>query len=163
MRFEALEKKIQTLETLLPKVQALKAAGKKIVTNNGSYDLMHLGHLYGLFEAKAQGDVLIVGLNSDKSVKSYKGESRPINDENMRAHMMAGISAVDYVFLFDEETPLSWLAKIKPDVHTNGAEYGEDCIEREVVEAGGGSIYLLPILEGYKTSMMIDKIRGVTV
>lgn len=159
MTIKSLESKIKTLDELLPIVSDLKAKGKIIVTNNGSYDLMHLGHIHGLFEAKSQGDVLIVGLNSDKSIKAYKGHNRPINDEVMRLHMMAAISAVDYVFLFDETTPLAWLDQIKPNVHTNGAEYGDNCIEKELVEKNGGCIYLLPILDGYKTSLMIEKIR----
>lgn len=159
MTIKSLESKIKTLDELLPIVSDLKAKGHVIVTNNGSYDLMHLGHIHGLFEAKSQGDVLIVGLNSDKSIKAYKGDNRPINDEVMRLHMMAAISAVDYVFLFDETTPLAWLDQIKPNVHTNGAEYGDDCIEKELVEKNGGCIYLLPILDGYKTSLMIEKIR----
>jgi glycerol-3-phosphate cytidylyltransferase len=157
-----LEDKILSLAALVPLVNKLKVSGKTIVTNNGSYDLMHLGHITGLFEAKRQGDVLIVGLNSDKSIKAYKGEDRPVNDEVMRSHMIAAISAVDYVFLFDETTPLDWLAKLKPDVHTNGAEYGDDCIEKEVVEKNGGCIYLLPILDGYKTTMMIEKIKKIS-
>lgn len=161
MRIEALKNKIKTLDELLPLVSSLKAQGKTIVTNNGSYDLMHLGHVHGLFEAKKQGDVLIVGLNSDLSIKTYKGPMRPINDEVMRLHMMAAISAVDYVFLFDETTPLSCLGQIKPNVHTNGAEYGEACIEKDIVEKHGGCIYLLPILDGYKTSAIIEKIRKV--
>lgn len=156
----ALENKIVTLEQLLPLVEKLKSEGKTIVTNNGSYDIVHLGHILGLFESKNQGDILIVGINSDASVRGYKGPKRPINDEYMRARVLAAFSCTDYIFLFDELTPLEWLDKIKPQIHTNGSEYGEDCIERDVVEKNGGKIYLLPMIDGYKTTSIIEKIKA---
>lgn len=159
--YPELENKIVSLSRLLPIVEKLKSQEKTIITNNGSYDIVHLGHIYGLFEAKRQGDILIVGVNSDASVRAYKNPNRPINDERMRANLLAAISCVDYVFLFDDLTPLSWLEQIKPHIHTNGAEYGENCIEREVVEKNGGKIYLLPILEGYKTTAIIEKIKKI--
>ncbi len=158
--YPELERKIVTLDTLLPIVEKLKFEGKTIVTNNGSYDIVHLGHILGLFEAKRQGDVLIVGVNSDTSVRAYKSANRPINDEFMRVRLLAALSCTDYVFLFDELDPLAWLEKIKPNVHTNGAEYGENCIERDTVEKNNGKIYLLPIIEGYKTTNIIEKIRA---
>ncbi len=161
MQIAALENKIKCLDELVPLVAELKQQGKRIVTNNGSYDIMHLGHVVGLFAAKAQGDVLIVGLNSDKSIKSYKGEDRPINDEAMRLRMLAAISCIDYVFLFDEDNPIAWLDKIKPQIHTNGSEYGQDCIEKDVVEKNGGEIVLLPMIDGYKTTNIIKKIQQI--
>lgn len=160
--YPELENKIVSLDSLFPIVDKLKAQGKTIVTNNGSYDIVHLGHILGLFEAKRQGDILIVGVNSDASIQGYKGPTRPINDQRMRSHLLAALSCTDYVFLFDELTPLSWLEKIKPHVHTNGAEYGENCIEREIIEAHGGKIYLLPMVEGYKTTNIIEKIKRIT-
>lgn len=153
-----IERKVKTLDELLPIVEEAKRQGKTIVTNNGSYDIIHIGHVIGLFESKKQGDVLIIGVNSDKSVKAYKGPNRPINPQEMRLRMLAALSAVDYVFAFDETVPMPWLEKIKPDIHTNGAEYGEECIERETVEKNGGRIHLLPMIEGIKTTMLIDKI-----
>ncbi len=159
LNYPELEKKIVSLETLLPIVQQLKSEGKTIVTNNGSYDIVHLGHILGLFEAKQQGDILIVGVNSDFSVKSYKGPDRPINDEKMRSHLLAALSCTDYVFLFDDLDPRDWLNKIQPHIHTNGAEYGENCIEREVVESHGGKIHLLSMVDGYKTTNIIQKIK----
>lgn len=158
--YPELENKIVTLDALLPIVEKLKSEGKTIVTNNGSYDIVHLGHILGLFEAKRQGDILIVGINSDASVRAYKSPKRPINDEYMRVRLLAALSCTDYVFLFDDLDPLRWLDKIKPHVHTNGAEYGENCIEREVVEKNNGKIYLLPIIEGYKTTHIIEKIKA---
>lgn len=157
--YPELENKIVSLETLIPIVQQLKSEGKTIVTNNGSYDIVHLGHILGLFEAKQQGDILIVGVNSDCSVKSYKGPNRPINDEYMRSHLLAALSCTNYVFLFDDLDPRGWLQKIQPHVHTNGAEYGENCIEREVVESNGGRIHLLSMIKGYKTTSIIEKIK----
>lgn len=159
MNYLELENKIKTLDELKDLSFELKQQGKVVVTNNGSYDIMHLGHIYGLFNAKAQGDILIVGLNSDQSIKSYKSIHRPINDESMRLRMLAALSCVDYVFLFDDTTPMSWLKIIKPQIHTNGAEYGTECIEKELVESQGGKIHLLPMVEGYKTSLIIDKIK----
>lgn len=156
----ALENKVKTLEQLLPIITAAKASGKTIVTNNGSYDIMHLGHVEGLFFSKQQGDLLIVGVNSDASVKAYKDPSRPINDEHMRARMLAALACVDYVFTFDDTTPISWLDQIKPDIHTNGAEYGDDCIERNCVESHGGKVVLIPMINGYKTTAIIQRIRN---
>lgn len=157
--YPELENKILTLDKLIPLVEKLKLEGKIIVTNNGSYDIVHLGHILGLFEAKKQGDILIVGVNSDISVKAYKNPNRPINDEKMRIRLLAALSCTDYVFLFDELDPLAWLEKIKSHIHTNGAEYGENCIERDTVEKHGGKIYLLSMTEGYKTTNIIEKIR----
>jgi len=159
--YPEIENKIVTLETLIPLVEKFKAEGKTLVTNNGSYDILHLGHILGLIESKRQGDVLIVGVNSDASIKQYKDRKRPINDEKMRIRMLAALSCVDYVFLFDETDPRAWLEKIKPHIHTNGAEYGTNCIEKEVVEKNQGKIYLLPMIEGYKTTRIIEKIRSL--
>lgn len=159
MSIRALEKKVKTLEQLVPIIAELKQQGKTIVSNNGSYDIMHLGHIEGLFYAASLGDVLVVGLNSDKSIQAYKSIHRPINDQNMRVRMIAALACVDYAFIFDETTPLSWLKALQPQIHTNGAEYGSECIEKPVVESYGGVIELLPMVEGYKTSSIIEKIQ----
>lgn len=153
-----LEAKIKTLDELVNLADRFRQDGKTIVTNNGSYDIIHIGHIIGLFESKKQGDLLIIGLNSDKSIREYKGPGRPINTEEIRLRTIAAISCVDYVFTFDETVPMPWLEKIKPDVHTNGAEYGEDCVERDAVERNGGRIHLLPMIKGIKSTMLIDKI-----
>lgn len=159
--YPELEEKILTLDALLLRVADLKKHGKTIVTNNGSYDIIHLGHILGLFEAKQQGDILIVGINSDASVRGYKNPHRPVNDENMRARAIAALSCTDYVFLFDDLDPRVWLDKVKSHVHTNGAEYGENCIERDVVEKNGGKIHLLSMTAGYKTTAIIEKIKAL--
>ena len=108
----------------------LRAKGKRLVTVNGSFDLLHAGHLYILEQARRQGDVLIVGLNSDASVRAHKGPTRPIVSERQRAQMLLALRMVDYVHIFDEPDPIAFLSEINPDVHVNGAEYGENCIER---------------------------------
>lgn len=161
MKYKMLEDKIKTIDELDSMADQWRRQGKSLVTNNGSYDIMHLGHVYGLFEAAQQGDVLVVGLNSDSSIKQYKSKDRPINDQAMRLRMLAAISCVDYVFLFDDTTPMSWLSRLRPQIHTNGAEYGSECIEREVVEAHGGQIYLLSMVPGYKTTSIIEKIKSI--
>lgn len=156
--YHEIEDKILSFESLLAKRKLWKGQGLTVVSNNGSYDIMHLGHVLGLVDAKRQGDILVVGLNSDKSVRAYKGPQRPINDESMRLRMLAALASVDYVFLFDETTPISWLERLKPEVHTNGAEYTEQCIEADTVIGNGGRLHLLPMIEGYKTTAIIDKI-----
>jgi rfaE bifunctional protein nucleotidyltransferase chain/domain len=112
-------------------------------------------------EGKAQDDVLVIGINSDASVRAYKSPSRPIIAEQYRARMVAALECVDLVFLFDETDPREWLRRIRPDIHINGAEYGADCIEREVVEAGGGRISLIQPVGGLSTSAVIQRIIAV--
>src|SRR3989338_3613429 len=116
--------------------------GKTIVTINGTFDILHKGHEFILKSAKKQGDMLIVGLNTDSSVKQNKGPGRPINGEKARAMMLANFPFVDYVVLFDEKTPIELLEEIRPDVHVNGSEYGKECIEAPTVKKHGGKIYI---------------------
>jgi D-beta-D-heptose 7-phosphate kinase/D-beta-D-heptose 1-phosphate adenosyltransferase len=134
----------------------LRAKGKRIVTTNGSFDILHGGHLHILNEARQCGDVLFVGLNSDTSVKSYKGASRPIVPERRRAEMLLALRMVDYVHVFNEPDPIAFLTEIKPDVHVNGSEYGEDCIERDIVIRGGGRIFIVERLPGLSTTGLIE-------
>jgi rfaE bifunctional protein nucleotidyltransferase chain/domain len=153
--------KIKTLDELLILREQVKQQGKKVVTTNGSYDIVHAGHIRSLEESKAQGDILMVGINSDSSVKQYKSPDRPIIPEQYRAEMIAGLECVDYVFIFDELNPIDFVNKLKPDVHTNSADYGEDCVEAEAVKNNGGKLYLLKKYEGYSTSLIIDKVLQV--
>lgn len=150
--------KIKTQEQLIKLVQKLKSAGKKVVTYNGSFDLLHAGHARSLAEARSLGDVLIVLLNSDKSVKSYKSSKRPIVSEDARAEMLASLASVDYICLFGEINPLRILDKVKPDIHANGADWGRDCLERDVVERNGGKIHILKWTAGLSTSNLVKKI-----
>ena len=138
----------------------LKEQGKTIVTTNGCFDILHVGHVRYLEKAKSFGDVLIVALNSDKSVKSIKGESRPINNENDRAEVLSGLKSVDYVVLFDEDSPIDLLLQIKPDVHTKGADYTiESLPEAKGIMEAGGRIEFISFVEGKSTTSIIEKMR----
>jgi D-beta-D-heptose 7-phosphate kinase/D-beta-D-heptose 1-phosphate adenosyltransferase len=138
----------------------LRAERKRIVTINGSFDMLHAGHLHILREARRQGDVLIVGLNSDRSVKSYKGPERPYIGELDRAALLLALKDVDYVHIFDEPLPIPFLEQVKPDVHVNGSEYGAECVEAPSVRAHGGRIHVVERLPGLSTSQLVDKIYG---
>jgi rfaE bifunctional protein nucleotidyltransferase chain/domain len=139
----------------------LHAQGKTIVTCNGSFDLFHYGHLHFLQDAAAQGDVLIVGMNSDSSIKQYKSPERPIVPQEQRAAMLAALGIVSYVHVFDELVPMPWLAIVKPDLHANGAEYGADCIEAETVKRCGGRLHLVPKVAGLSTTELIARIKSL--
>jgi len=141
----------------------LRAKGKRLVTVNGSFDLLHGGHLHLLSEARRQGDVLIVGLNSDSSVRGYKGPTRPIVPERQRAEMLLALRTVDYVHIFDELTPIAFLQEVKPDVHVNGSEYGPDCIESVPIRAAGGEIYIVDKLPNLSTSGLLETVRAAAV
>lgn len=153
--------KIKSREEITAIVEKARSENKMIVTLNGSFDLLHTGHLDILEEAAKQGDLLIVGLNSDRSVKSYKGDSRPIIPEEHRARMLASLECVDYVTLFDEPTSLAFVESVRPDVHVNGADYGEDCIESPIVKKYGGRIHIVPFKTPISTSKIIGKIRSL--
>ena len=145
------------LKDLLKK---LKEEGKTIVTTNGCFDILHVGHVRYLEKTKSFGDVLIVALNSDKSVKSIKGESRPINNENDRAEVLSALKSVDYVVLFDEDSPIDLLLQIKPDVYTKGADYTiESLPEAKGIMEAGGRIEFISFVEGKSTTSIIEKMR----
>ncbi|MBS3096372.1 D-glycero-beta-D-manno-heptose 1-phosphate adenylyltransferase [Candidatus Woesearchaeota archaeon] len=155
-------KRIKTLNQLIQIVKKLKKQGKKIVTTNGVFDILHFGHIKYLEDAKRLGDVLIVGVNSDKSVKENKGDKRPINDEKSRLAVLAAIESVDYVFLFNEKDPRKWLEKIKPDIHVKAGDYKMgQIIEKDVVEGNGGKIAIAKALKGYSTTKTINRILGI--
>jgi len=138
----------------------LRAKGKRIVTTNGSFDILHSGHLHLLNEARQRGDVLIVGLNSDSSVRSYKGPNRPIVTERHRAEMLLALRMVDYVHIFNESNPIAFLKELNPDVHVNSSEYGEDCIESGTVRRGGGTIHIVSRIPGLSTSLLIADVQS---
>jgi D-beta-D-heptose 7-phosphate kinase/D-beta-D-heptose 1-phosphate adenosyltransferase len=140
--------------------QSLKARGRVIVTVNGSFDLLHSGHLHIIDEAKRQGDTLIVGLNSDASVRRYKGPDRPIRPQQERAAMLLALRAVDYVHVFDEVDPIAFLEEVRPDVHVNGAEYGFECIEAPTVRAHGGRLHLVSRIADFSTSGILATLRA---
>ena len=137
----------------------LRSEGKKVVSCNGSFDILHAGHIKFLSEAKSQGDVLVVGLNSDSSIKSYKSEDRPINGEDERAFVLSALEMVDYVVVFSEADPRKLLELVKPAVFVNGAEYGEDCIEAETVKKFGGRVHLVENYKGLSTTKVIEGMK----
>lgn len=136
----------------------LKQEGKTIATLNGSFDLLHAGHLHIIYEAAQQADVLIVALNSDRSIQSYKSPLRPIVPLEYRLQMMAALAFVDFVTSFDETDPCLLLSKIQPHVHVNGVEYGPDCIEAKTVQQYSGRLHLVSHIPGLSTSNLIKKI-----
>ena len=145
-------------EDLRSLAETLRALGKRIVTVNGSFDVLHAGHLHILKEAKQQGDVLVVGLNSDASVRANKGPKRPVVPQAQRADMLLALRFVDYVHIFDEPVPMVFIAAVRPDVHVNGAEYGEDCVEAGVVREIGARLHLVPRIDGLSTSALIERL-----
>ena len=138
-----------------------RLTGKKIVFTNGCFDLLHPGHVDYLERAKALGDILVVGLNSDSSVRRLKGNARPINTEMDRARVLAGLSCVDFVIIFNEDTPYNLIKAVKPDVLVKGGDWPIDkIVGRDIVLARGGIVKSLNFLPGYSTTSLIDKIRG---
>lgn len=155
-------KKIINAEELKNIVENLKKQNKKIVSTNGVFDILHIGHIRYLKEARKLGDVLIVALNSDSSTKQIKDPKRPLNNENDRAEALASLECVDYVAIFDEKDPIKILEKIKPDVHVKGGDYKiSQIIEKNTVEKNNGKIILIPEVKGYSTTDLIKKISGL--
>lgn len=148
-------------ENIEQQVAKLRAQNRSIATLNGSFDLLHAGHLHIIFEASKVADVLIVALNTDRSIQQYKSPNRPIIPLEYRLEMMSALEFVDYVTWFDETDPRLLLAKIRPDVHVNGTEYGENCIEAEVVKAYGGKIHIVPLIPGLSTTEITKKIVNI--
>lgn len=139
--------------------QAFRANGEKIVFTNGCYDLLHPGHIDLLHKSKALGDRLVVGLNTDQSVRRLKGEKRPILSENDRSAILSALECVDLVILFDEDTPLKLIQSLKPDILVKGADYKlDEVVGREEVESYGGEVALVPLLEGYSTTGIVNKL-----
>mgnify|MGYP000912232410 CR=1 FL=1 len=144
------------------KVKQLQENGKKVVFTNGVFDILHVGHLTYLEEARGLGDVLIVGVNSDRSVKTNKGDKRPINPEKNRAEMLLGLKFVDFTVIFDEKTPENLLDLLKPDIHVKGGDYKkEDLPETEIVEKNGGEVRILSFVDNISTTEIINKIIDV--
>ena len=150
---------IVSLPELVPIVAGLKQAGRRIVFTNGCFDILHVGHVRYLKSAKALGGALIVGLNSDKSVKRIKGDKRPIVPERERAELLSSIRFVDYVVMFDEPDPYNTIAAIKPDILVKGGDWSlENIVGRDIVESYGGEVHTLPFIEGASSSRMIEDI-----
>ena len=144
-------------------VDDLRASGKTIVFTNGVFDLLHIGHLRYLEEAKSLGDTLLVGINSDRSVRLLKGSDRPITVESERAEVLAALTCVDGVVIFDEETPRDLIQAIQPDVLVKGSDWAEDAIVgRDIVEARGGRVVRVAIQPGHSTTGIVEKIKNIS-
>jgi rfaE bifunctional protein nucleotidyltransferase chain/domain len=144
-------------------VQGLRAAGKTIVFTNGVFDLLHVGHLRYLQQARSLGDALLIGLNSDRSVRLIKGPSRPITPENERSEILEALACVDGVVVFDEETPRDLIQAILPDVLVKGADWAEDAIVgRDIVEGRGGRVVRVAIEPGHSTTNIVDRIHRLS-
>jgi D-beta-D-heptose 7-phosphate kinase/D-beta-D-heptose 1-phosphate adenosyltransferase len=143
-------------------VREQRAAGRRIVFTNGVFDILHPGHVRYLQGARRHGDLLIVGLNSDASVRRNKGPSRPINPENERAEVLAALDCVDAVSIFDDETPAAIVQRVQPDVLVKGADWPADqIVGRDTVEARGGRVILEPVELGYSTTSIIDRVKNL--
>ncbi len=154
-----MNRKIKTLEELRPLLSILRAAGKKIVFTNGCFDIIHTGHARYLAKARALGDLLVVAVNSDASVRTIKGRKRPINSEADRMEVLASLEAVDFVTLFNEPDPYRLISELQPDVLVKGGDWPvEKIIGRDVVAARGGQVVNIPYLEGASTTGIIEKI-----
>ena len=152
--------KILTLDQLLTERERLREAGKTLVFTNGVFDILHVGHVRYLEQARALGDALVVAINSDASVRDLKGADRPLMNENERAEILAALRVVSYVTIFDDVSPRSLIANLLPDVLVKGGDYALDEIHgREEVEASGGRVVSLPFVAGASTSAIIEKMK----
>ncbi|HYF30111.1 MAG TPA: D-glycero-beta-D-manno-heptose 1-phosphate adenylyltransferase [Chitinophagaceae bacterium] len=156
---DIIQQKIFTADELVRRIAQWHFLGKSVAFTNGCFDILHRGHIYSLSQAAAEADCLIVGLNSDASTRGLKGPGRPVNDENSRALIIASLLMVDAVVLFEEETPLNLITTLKPDVMVKGGDYTIDSIvgAKEVM-AYGGRVVINPIIEGFSTTGIIQKL-----
>jgi len=153
--------KLRSLDALLVELRAHKSAGKKIAFTNGCFDILHAGHVSYLRQARRKGDLLVVGLNSDASIKRIKGPTRPVNHEADRVMVLSELQSVDYVIVFDDDTPTELIRAIKPDVLVKGADYSKkEVVGWEIVESYGGRVALVDLVEGRSTTNIIRKIAG---
>jgi len=152
--------KILLIDDLLTERARLRAAGRKLVFTNGVFDILHVGHVRYLQEARALGDALVVAINSDRTVRELKGADRPLMNQNGRAEILAALRATSYVTIFDDVSPRSLIAQLLPDVLVKGGDYALDQIHgREEVEAAGGRVVSLPFVEGVSSSTIIGRMK----
>ena len=152
--------RVMTHDAVAAFVAAERAAGRRIVFTNGVFDLLHPGHVRYLQDARALGDLLVVGLNADQSVRRNKGPERPIHSQEERAELLAALTCVDGVVIFSEDTPADIISLVQPDVLVKGADWAADqIVGRETVEARGGRVVRVPVEQGYSTTSIIERIR----
>lgn len=158
---DSIPRKISDLKTLVAKVAGWRATGKTVAFTNGCFDILHEGHIFSLSEAAKEADYLIVGINSDASVKRLKGDERPINHQQSRALILASLAIVDAVVLFEEDTPLELIKTLLPDFLVKGGDYTIEQVvgSKEVIE-NGGKVVINPIIEGFSTSGIIQQIKA---
>jgi rfaE bifunctional protein nucleotidyltransferase chain/domain len=153
--------KVKSLDELKSITVQARRNGKTVVFTNGCFDLLHRGHVHVLREAKALGDILVVAINSDGSVKAIKGPNRPVLPESDRAELVAAMEMVDYVALFDEPDPYKMIAAIRPNVLVKGGDWGpEEIVGADIVKQDGGKVAVIPYLKGFSTTEIIERIRG---
>ena len=152
--------KIVSQDELILLITREKRNGRRVVFTNGCFDLLHPGHVRCLAEARSLGDLLVVAVNSDRSVRGNKGPERPLVPQNDRAEVLAALSSVDYVTIFDDPTPRDLIARLLPSVLVKGADWGpNDVVGRQEVEAAGGKVVSIPLAPGYSTTSLLQKIR----
>jgi D-glycero-beta-D-manno-heptose 1-phosphate adenylyltransferase len=157
---DIIQKKIFSLADLLKQKAAWKVLNKKIAFTNGCFDLLHEGHIFSLSQAAKEGDILIVGVNSDASTKRLKGDTRPINNEYSRALLLASLIMVDAVVIFEEDTPINLITSLMPDVLVKGGDYTvEQVVGAKEVIANGGRVVINPIVPGFSTTLILEKIH----
>jgi D-glycero-beta-D-manno-heptose 1-phosphate adenylyltransferase len=157
---QAIPNKIFTLDNITNQLNRWRLLGKKIVFTNGVFDILHEGHIASLSDAASHGDILIVGINADASVKRLKGETRPVNAEQSRALLLASLLMTDAVIIFEEDTPINLITTILPEVLVKGGDYTlEQIIGAKEVIANGGEVKIAPVVEGFSTTGIIDKMR----
>jgi rfaE bifunctional protein nucleotidyltransferase chain/domain len=154
--------KILTWEALKREVERLQSEGKKVSFTNGCFDILHVGHVQYLREARKAGDLLILGLNSDASVRAIKGEKRPLVPQGERAEVVASLEMIDYVTLFDEPTPLALIEYLRPDLLVKGGDWKEESVVgRDAVRSWGGRVVIVPMTEGVSTTNIVEKILRI--
>lgn len=160
-RSDLIPEKILTIEQVVQKAAQWRLLGKRISFTNGVFDILHQGHIFSLSQAAKEADFLIVGLNSDASVKRLKGETRPVNNQESRALILASLIMVDAVVLFEEDTPLELIKAVMPDVLVKGGDYTVDQIAgAKEVMSNGGRVIINPILEGFSTTSIIEQMKS---
>ena len=156
----SIQNKILTLPELEKRLAQWRVLSKTVAFTNGCFDILHTGHINALIEAASHADFLVVGLNSNASVEKLKGKNRPVNDENSRALLLAALSMIDAVIIFSEDTPLELIKSVRPDVLVKGGDYKlEEIVGAKEVMDAGGKVIINPIIPGFSTTSLIDKIQ----